>query len=254
MTSLAHDAQQILDTVPSLHRGPGGAVAVLQNGELIAEKTWGYANLDERIPVKPQTLMPICSISKQMTRALLMDLEDNPTPEMAANGVFETQVANALRKLLPQQAIWDTGLTIKHLCDMQSGLRDYWALTMIWGAKPDDRFTIEGDGKSMLPRFTSFHFEPGTEYSYSNTNFYLLGRMIEDITKETLPKLLAERLFCPANMTTAQLVADTARQPGDCVGYEGDEQHGFLSTINRIEWSGDAGIVASLQDMVAYEK
>lgn len=254
MAFAVDDVQRILDSVPLLHRGPGGALAVLRNGELIAEKTWGYANLSERIAITPQTLMPICSISKQMTCVLLIDLEDNPTPEIAANGAFDTQVANALRKLLPQQVIWDAGLTVKHMCDMQSGLRDYWALAMLWGAKPDDRFTIEGDGKSMLPRFKSFHFGPGTEYSYSNTNFYLLGRMIEDLTKQPLPKLLAERVFRPANMTTAQLVPDTAQQPGDCVGYEGNEQDGYLPVINRIEWSGDAGITASLRDMVAYEK
>jgi len=106
----------------------------------------------------------------------------------------------------------------------------------------------------MLPRFKSFQFEPGTEYSYSNTNYYLLGRLIEEISKEPLPKLLEERVFRSAKMTTARLVPDSARQPGDCLGYEGNEQDGYLPVTNRIEWSGDAGIIASLRDMIAYEK
>jgi len=131
MEGQANDVQKVLDTVPSIYRGPGGAIAVLRNGELVAEKTWGYANMDERIPVKPETLMPICSISKQMVCILLQDLERKPTAEMAANGAFSTQVEKALRKLLPQEVIWDSGLTLRHLVDMQSGLRDYWALAMI---------------------------------------------------------------------------------------------------------------------------
>jgi len=254
MAKQAQEVQQILEAIPSLYRGPGGAVAVLKDGEVIAEKTWGYADLDRRIPVTTQTLMPICSISKQMVCALLMDLENNPPPELAANGPFEEQMEMTLRDMIPKSLIHNSSLTVRHLCDMQSGLRDYWALAMICGAKPDDRFTIEGDGKSMLSKYRTLHFEPGTEYSYSNTNFYLLGRLIERITEEPLPKLLEERIFRPRKMTTAQLIPDTAQQPGDCLGYEGDEGHGFLSTVNRIEWSGDAGITASLGDMIAYEK
>jgi CubicO group peptidase (beta-lactamase class C family) len=254
MAKQAQEVQQLLDTIPTLYRGPGGAVAVIKGGELIAEKTWGYADLDRRIPVTSQTLMPICSISKQMVCALLMDLENNPPPELAADGSFGEQMEINLRNMIPKSLIRDNDLTVRHLCDMQSGLRDYWALAMICGAKPDDRFTIEGDGKNMLSKYKTFHFEPGTEYSYSNINFYLLGRLIERITKEPLPKLLEERIFRPRKMTTAQLIPDTAQQPGDCLGYEGDEIHGFLPAVNRLEWSGDAGITASLSDMIAYEK
>jgi CubicO group peptidase (beta-lactamase class C family) len=254
MSKQAQEIQQILETIPSVYRGPGGAIAVLKDGELIAEKTWGYADLNRRIPVTSQTLMPICSISKQMVCALLMDLENNPPPEVAANGPFEEQMEKALRDLIPKSLTSNNSLTVRHLCDMQSGLRDYWALAMICGAKPDDRFTIEGDGMNLLSKYRTFHFEPGTEYSYSNINFYLLGRLIERITKEPLPKLLEERIFHPRKMTTAQLIPDSAQQPGDCIGYEGDEKYGFLAAVNRIEWSGDAGITASLADMIAYEK
>ncbi|KIW05686.1 uncharacterized protein PV09_03548 [Verruconis gallopava] len=250
----AQDVQRILDTIPVQYRGPGGALAVLKDGEVIAQKTWGYANMDERIPVTPKTLMPICSISKQMLCALLFDLEENPPPEVATNGPFAEQMEAALRKMAPEAITKDSGLTIRHLCDMQSGLRDYWALGMICGAKPDQRFTIEGDGMRMLSLCKTFHFLPGTEYSYSNTNFFLVARLIETITKQPVPKLLEERVFRPANMTTAQLIPDTAQQPGDCLGYEGNEQYGFLAAVNRIEWSGDAGITASLEDMIAYEK
>jgi CubicO group peptidase (beta-lactamase class C family) len=254
MAKQVQDVQQILETMPSLYRGPGGAIAVLKDGELVAEKIWGYADLDRRIPITSQTLMPICSISKQMVCALLMDLENNPPPDLAASGPFKEQMETNLRDMIPKSLMQDNGLTIRHLCDMQSGLRDYWALAMICGAKPDDRFTIEGDGKNMLSKYRTFHFEPGTEYSYSNINFYLLGRLIERVTKQPLPKLLEERIFRPRKMTTAQLIPDTTQQPGNCLGYEGDEAHGFLPTVNRIEWSGDAGITASLGDMIAYEK
>lgn len=227
---------------------------MLQDGEVITQKIWGYANMDKRTPINSKTLMPICSISKQIVCALLFDLEENPPLDIAAKGTFTECMEEALRKMLPESLTKDTGLTVRHLCDMQSGLRDYWALAMICGAKPDDPFTIGGDGMKMLSLYRTLHFQPGAEYSYSNINFFLVARMIESITKEPLPKLLEERVFRPANMTTAQLIPSTAQQPGDCLGYEGNEQYGFLAAVNRIEWSGDAGITASLEDMIAYEK
>lgn len=248
-----HNVQQILEAIPSIYRGPGGAIAIVKDGELIAQKTWGYANLDERIPITPQTIMPICSISKQMVCALLLDLENNPPSEVAVNGPFRDQMEKKIKDILPKSITEDGKLTVRHLCDMQSGLRDYWAVAMICGAKPDDRFTIEEDGRKLLSKYKNLHFEPGQEYSYSNVNFYVLGRSIEAITGKALPNLLEERIFRPRGMKSAKLIPDTAQQPGDCVGYEGNEEFGFLPSVNRIEWSGDAGITASLDDMIAYE-
>ncbi|KAF2663622.1 beta-lactamase/transpeptidase-like protein [Microthyrium microscopicum] len=251
---LADKVQKILETIPISFRGPGGAVAVLKDGELVAEKVWGYANLSTRTPITAETLMPICSITKQMTCALLHDLENNTPPEVAANGTFQEQMEIQLKEWLPASLTGSSGLTIRHLCDMQSGLRDYWAVSMICGAKPDQPFTIEGDGMKMISKFKTFHFQPGSEFSYSNVNFFVLARLIERITKQPLPKLLKERIFRPRNMTTAKLIPDTAKHPGDCLGYEGNEEYGFLPATNRIEWSGDAGVTASLNDMIAYEK
>jgi CubicO group peptidase (beta-lactamase class C family) len=97
MAKQVQEVQEILETIPSLYRGPGGAIAVLKDGELIAQKTWGYAGMDKRIPITSQTLMPICSISKQMVCALLLDLESNPPPELAANGPFGEQMETTTR-------------------------------------------------------------------------------------------------------------------------------------------------------------
>merc|ERR1711977_153290 len=128
--------QQILETTPSQYRGPGGALAVLNDGEVIAQKTWGYANLDKRLPVHSKTLFPICSISKQMVCALLFDLEETPPPELSGKGSFADLMDEALKRMVPEAITKDSGLTVRQLCDMQSGLRDYWALAMISGAKP----------------------------------------------------------------------------------------------------------------------
>ncbi|KAK3179286.1 hypothetical protein K4F52_009257 [Lecanicillium sp. MT-2017a] len=163
-------------------------------------------------------------------------------------------ISKCLGEILDPTLFRDTGLTIRQLCHNQSGIRDYWALTVLWGAKPDGHFSIADHGPRMLERMKSLHFEPGTEYAYSNTNFFAVARAIEKATEQSLERLLDERIFAPANMKTARLCANTAEHPPPCIGYEGDENYGFYPGINRIEWAGDAGIAASLTDMVAYEQ
>lgn len=246
---------QYLQDIPNSHRGPGGVAAVLRDGKVIGQQLWGYADLDRRIPMTSQTPLPICSISKQMVCLVLVDLVRNPTPKMASSGkdIWE-HLSAGLRTMLPHLADHADGeLTIAHLYNMQSGIRDYWAMTTLWGAKPDGPFSIAGDAPRALARTRSFHFPPGTEYSYSNVNFHILARLLEDVSGQSLGQLLAQRVFVPAGMSTASLCPNTAGHPLPCVGYEGDEKHGYVPAINRIEWSGDAGVVASLDDMVAYE-
>ncbi|OKL59769.1 hypothetical protein UA08_04961 [Talaromyces atroroseus] len=246
--------QKILDDIPLRYRGPGGAIAVVRHGELIAQRVWGYADVDQRVHLSPETQMPICSITKQFVCALLLDLKHNPTPEMAAKGDIESRFDEKFRELLRPELTNGTGLTIDHLCDMQSGLRDYWAMTALWGTKPEDEFLVERDCPPMLERTKSFHFKPGTEYSYCNVNFHALARIIERVTGESLGKLLAKRILKPAGMHTAFLCPDNSRLPPPCLGYEGTEETGFIPAVNRMQWSGDAGLAASLTDMIAWEK
>ncbi|EXJ83125.1 hypothetical protein A1O1_06744 [Capronia coronata CBS 617.96] len=255
MTTLAAVIPQVLADVPSRFRGPGGAVAVLKDGELVGQQLWGYADLQGRIPMASDTLLPICSITKQMLCGLLTDLQRSPTPAMSARGEEPAkQLSDQLGQLLHPNLLQDTGLTLRHLCNNQSGLRDYWALTVLWGAKPEGHFSVADHGPKMLASLKSFHFQPGTEYSYANTNFFVVARCIERVTAQPLGELLAQRIFAPAGMQTARLCAHTAEHPPPCVGYEGDEASGFYPGVNCIEWAGDAGIVASLADMVAYEQ
>lgn len=254
MTVNQKSIQEILDSVALRYRGPGGAVAILKNGEVVGQRVWGFADINKQIPLTAQTQMPICSITKQFVCALLLDLYRNPTPAIAAKGDPQRQFTDKLSELLRPEIANGTGLTIEHLCDMQSGLRDYWAMTTLWGAQPDAEFLIERDCPPALERTRSFHFTPGAEYSYCNVNFHILARVIERVTGEPLDKLLADRLLGPAGMKTAVLCPNTTHHPPPCEGYEGDELHGYQKALNRMEWSGDAGLVASLTDMVAWEK
>ena len=228
-----------LDALPHLHPGPGGVAGVVKDGEVIALRAWGYSDLAAHRRMTTATRLPICSISKQFTCGVLLDQFKDFAPLNAR-----------LPELLPH---FEGPLpSVQELCHNQSGLRDYWALTILQGAKAEQTFTRD-DAYAMFTRMKTGHFEPGTSYSYCNGNFRLVGELIERETGRRLKGLISEIIWGPAGMKTAALLSDSRETADGVVGYEGSPTAGYMPADNGIYWFGDAGISASLEDMMAYE-
>lgn len=242
LTAAALDLKALdhaLNLLPLRFRGPGGVAGVVKEGQVIARRVWGYRDSAARKPMTADTRLPICSITKQFTCALLLD-------QFTDHMSLDAQVVDFLpdyRDPLP---------TVAELAHNQSGLRDYWALTVLHGATPEAEFPRDA-ALPLMARMKTGHFAPGTAYSYSNGNYRILAGLIERATGRALADLYAERLFAPAGMTTALLAPDTRTPPDGVVGYEGNDETGFLPAQNGIWWEGDAGIAASLEDMLAWE-
>lgn len=233
---------QALAALPIRFQGAGGAVAVLKDGQIMARHAWGYADLERRIAFTPATMFLICSISKQFTCAttlLTTDLDRNPD-------VLEPQLAARLSRMAERP-------TATLLAHNQSGLRDYWALTALAGSPVEAPFT-EAQARRLVDRTETLQFTPGTSYAYCNHNFRLLGDMIAERAGRSLAELMRGEIFDRAGMPTARLNADTSQVPGFTVGYEGSQAEGFRPAVNRITWTGDAGVSASLDDLIAWER
>ena len=238
--SSSADLDRVLAALPGRYIGPGGAVAVLRDGEVLARHCWGWADAERRIPFTPLTMSLICSISKQFTCSLMLDQFPDPTI-----------LNDDLRRRLP--ALDEGTPTILDLAHNQSGLRDYWALAMLYGAPVEGVFSLR-DADRIISRTQSLHFAPGTRYSYCNQNFRLISDLIEQRTGEAFGDLLRQRIFDHAGMPYARLNADTSAVSGGTVGYEGTLATGFRPAVNNIHWTGDAGIAACLEDMIAWEQ
>ncbi|WP_439814369.1 D-aminopeptidase [Zavarzinia sp. CC-PAN008] len=237
LDSAALDAA--LDLLPARFPGPGGVAGVVKDGRIVGARAWGHADLEAGLAMTRATRLPICSISKQFTCAVLLATLGDPA-----------RLDDGVRGLLPNLA--GPLPSARQLCDNQSGLRDYWALTVLHGARAEQTFRRE-DAHPVLARMRSTHFAPGTSYSYCNANFRILGDLIEDATGTDLESLYRRHVWGPAGMGTAVLAADTRAPVDGVVGYEGSDATGFLPAANGIYWIGDAGIAASLEDMLAYE-
>lgn len=213
---------------------------MLRDGKVLARHAWGWANAERRIPFTPRTLFRMCSITKQFTCGLVLDTFPDPT-------VLDADV----RARLPLLSGATPGAV--QLCHNQSGLRDYWAVAMLHGAAPEGSF---GDSEAfrVIEGTRTLHFAPGTRYSYTNQNFRILSDILQERMGRSFAELLRARIFEPVGMESALLAADTRAMPDGTEGYEGSRAIGFRPAKNRILWTGDAGIGASLDDMIAWER
>jgi D-aminopeptidase len=239
-TSLSARLDRALDILPRSHPGPGGAAAVLRDGEVLVRHAWGWANAERRIPFTPRTLFRMCSITKQFTCSLVLDA----FPDLS---VLDGDVAARLPLLE------GTAPGALHLCHNQSGLRDYWALAMLHGSPAEAPF---GDAEvdRIIGSTRTLQFAPGTRYSYSNGNFRLLSDVLQERTRRSFSEMLRTCIFDRVGMGTAFLAADTRAMPDGTEGYEGTQVTGFRAAENRVLWTGDAGLGASLDDMIAWER
>jgi D-aminopeptidase len=231
---------RMIDSLPRAYPGPGGAVAVLRDGEVLARHAWGWANAERRIPFTPSTLFRVCSITKQFTCAVMLDTFPDPS-------VLDADVRARLPNLkqAPPGAL--------DLAHNQSGLRDYWATAMLHGSPAEAPFG-EHEARAVISGARTLQFAPGTRYSYANQNFRMLSDIVQDRVGRGFAELLRDRVFDRAGMTSALLGAETRALPDGAEGYEGTQASGFRAAVNRILWTGDAGMAASLDDMIAWER
>lgn len=238
--SLTTRLDRALDTLPRAYPGPGGAVAVLREGETLVRHAWGWANAERRIAFTPHSLFRMCSITKQFTCGVLLDAFPDPS-------VLDGDV----RARLPLLEQASPGAL--HLCHNQSGLRDYWAVAMLHGALPEASFA-DTEAEKVIAGTRTLQFAPGSRYSYVNQNFRILSDILQARTGRSFAELLRTRVFEPAGMGSALLAADTRAMPDGTEGYEGTQASGFRAAENRILWTGDAGLGACLDDMIAWER
>jgi CubicO group peptidase (beta-lactamase class C family) len=110
---------------------PGVSVAVIQHGKPVYEKGYGLANLQYDIPVTPQTIYHVASVSKQFTAMALVLLEEDG----------KLSLEDDLHKYLPELPAYGHPVTIRQLLQHTSGIRDQWQTLGLAGWRLDDVIT-----------------------------------------------------------------------------------------------------------------
>lgn len=166
-----------------------GSILVAEDGDVIFKKGYGYANMDWDILNTPDTKFRIGSITKQFVAVMILQLVEEG----------KLEIDGKLSNYLPDYRK-DSGerITIHHLLTHTSGIPSYTNFPGFWADSTQNPYNMD----YMIKEFHSgdLEFEPGTEFRYNNTGYYLLAVIIERITGKSFEQNLKERILIPANM------------------------------------------------------
>ena len=151
---------------------PGCAVGVARNGTSILEKAYGMADLERDVPATAATIYEAGSVSKQFTATGVILL--------AQQG--KLSLTDDIRKYVPEIPDYGSTITIRHLLNHTSGLRDWGSVAGIAGWGRPVRSHTMAHVVDILSRQRALNYPPGDQYSYTNSGFNLLAIIIERVS------------------------------------------------------------------------
>jgi CubicO group peptidase (beta-lactamase class C family) len=219
-----------------------GSVLVAQNGKVLLDKGYGFANLEWEVPNTPTTKFRLGSITKQFTAASILLLEERG----------KLKVEDPVKKYMPNApAAWDK-ITIFHLLTHTSGIPSFTGFS--------DYESHEA--QAMTPgklvewfRDKPLEFEPGTKWNYSNSGYVLLGYLIEKISGESYSDFVQQNIFTPLGMKDSGYDSNSAiiahRAAGYTPGKSSPVNAGFVHM--SIPFSAGA-LYSTTEDLLRWEQ
>jgi D-aminopeptidase len=135
-----------------------------------------------------------------------------------------------------------------------SGLPDFLELLRL-GGHGLDKPARAADLLAAAARNSHLNFPPGSRFLYSNTNFLLLGIIIERLARKKLGDVLAERIFKPLGMTNTMLAAEIDTViPNLATGYLGDDKSGFRRAAHAYPQGGEGGLTSTVEDLLIWSR
>lgn len=228
--------------LPSPSTGPGCAVGIRHDGEVVYRRGFGLADLATRTPITPQSVFYTGSISKQFTAiSIAMASRD---------GVIDLDApANRWITELPPMA---SAITVRQMVHHTSGLREKWDLLAMKGVPTTSTVVTQRMVLDLVERQRALNFTPGTRYAYNNTAYDLLATLLERATDKSIRTFSDERIFRPLGMSRTLFGDRFGESITDKVmGYSRDG-NGWQESPALVETVGSGSLYSTLDDMLLW--
>jgi CubicO group peptidase (beta-lactamase class C family) len=164
-----------------------GNVLIAENGKVVLQKSYGYADFDSKRLLNDSSVFELASVSKQFTATGILLLKDKG----------KLKLTDSLRQYFPELPY--AGITISHMLSHTSGLPDYEeAMNQKWNRS---KIAFNNDMIAFLAKEKpAVLFTPGSSWMYSNTAYAILASIIEKVSGQTFNQYMAENIFQPLGM------------------------------------------------------
>lgn len=227
--SAAAETRALLGAIPS--GGPGCAVVVVQGERPIFSAAVGQSTLDPSRPLTVDTAVDIASTAKQFTAVAVLRLVDRGVVGL------NTPLSRYISELPAPIGSVTVGQALHH----QSGIPDYVGLL---ASRLDDRVTNE-DALRALIAAHDLEFKPGSQFRYSNSNYLLLGQVVERASGMSLARFLTRKVLAPAGVTARFTASSTSRSYRTTGG-------AWIAADPPWQTTGDGGMWMSPRDLARW--
>lgn len=221
--------------------GPGMSLLISRNGTPIYKKAFGMANIDLSIPLTTENVFDIGSMSKQFTAVCILELAE--TGKLNLN--------DDIKKYLPDYNTHGKIITIENCLNHTSGIPSFTELKG-FDSLYQKKLTVK-ERKDFFEKYDLL-FEPGTDFSYSNSGYFLLALIIEKVSAMSYDDYIKTNIFDKAGMKSSYSDISGNEIPMKAIGYDRGTNAGYQITSDyEKSWTVGAGnIVSSTGDLLIW--
>lgn len=225
-----------------------GVVMITQNGEVLAQSAVGNTNRETNAPVTPDTRFCVASVSKQFAATAIMLLQEQ--------GLLST--SDTIDAYFPD-FVYGGSITIQNLLSMRSGLFTGDGIVPNSGEAPSlvpeeygfsyDNTMEENRQAALAWLFEQpLNFEPGTRYEYSNSNYFLLAQIVEQVAGMPYEDFVRQRIFEPLGMNRSGFIHELWHEDDVALPPAADAEN-FEAPIASGVLQGAADLVTTAGDI-----
>jgi CubicO group peptidase (beta-lactamase class C family) len=243
----APDHQGVASQIRSMFQGtygddaPGVAVIVVSKGETVFRGGYGLANMEHGVPITPETVFRLDAVTAQFTAMAILMLEEDA----------KLSVSDPVVQYLPEYPAAAAGVTIAHLLSHTSGIPNYGTMPGFWSRVREDLTPEE-----LIAYFKDepLEFQPGDRYSYSSSNYILLGAIIERVSGMSYEEFIENRIFGVLGMENSYYDRHDRIVPNRATGY-GRHEGGFYNSefVSGSSLYAAAGLMSTAEDLALWD-
>lgn len=220
---------------------PGATVIVVKDGKTVFRKAYGMADTAAQKPMSPDMVLRLGSITKQFTAtAILMLAEEG-----------KLALTDDITRFFPDYPSGGKRITVEHLLTHTSGIVSYTGKPGYMGGMAKDMSVA-----AMIDSFKNdpLEFEPGTDYRYNNSGYFLLGAIVEKVSGQSYATFVANRLFKPLGMNdTAHEGHERGKAPR-ALGHSRDgDGYGRSAPLSMTQPYAAGSLVSTVDDLARWD-
>ena len=219
---------------------PGGVVLVSKGDQILLRQGYGLADVENKVPMTADIVLPLASITKQFTAFAVLQLVQ------AEKLTLDQPIGDVLNSLPPAL----TKVSVRQLLTHTSGVKN---ISKIEASRAARRNETSVDEVIAFFKDLPLEFEPGSRFEYSNSNYILLTKVIEIVSGTPYAEYMQKEVFEPLSMTHTRFGSHTDLVAGRAHGYrvvEGKLQNADFISMTQPQGAG--ALISSVDDLARW--